>query len=317
VVRLRTSDSAEATLRPILHAPVLTFLMEAHNALSARIVEESGFEGIWASGLGIATAMGMRDCNEASWRQVLDVVETMVDVTDIPIVLDGDSGHGNYNNVRLLVRKLCQRGVAGVCFEDKPYPKLNSFAQDSQWLAPIDEFCGKVKAAKDSQENEEFCVIARTEALVSGLGLTEALRRAHAYSDAGADAIVAHSKQSTAREVLDFGREWARRTPLWIIPTTYPGIIPQAAWRAGISTVIWANHNLRAAINAMREVSRQIKSECSSLNVEEKITTVAEVLAVFDHEELLRADRLYGGAPLGTARPTAAFDSHNSGVNRR
>src|ERR671936_2117274 len=114
-------------LRTMLSSPTLEFLIEAHNGLSARIVEEAGFKGIWGSGLSISASLGVRDSNEASWTQVLEVIEFMSDATRIPILLDGDTGFGNFNSVRRLVRKLEQRGVAGVCIEDKLFPKTNSF----------------------------------------------------------------------------------------------------------------------------------------------------------------------------------------------
>jgi hypothetical protein len=104
----------------------MSFIMEAHNGLSAKIVEEAGFKGIWGSGLSISAGMGVRDSNEASYTQVLDTLEFMSDATEIPILLDGDTGYGNYNNARRLVRKLEQRGIAGVCLEDKLFPKTNS-----------------------------------------------------------------------------------------------------------------------------------------------------------------------------------------------
>src|SRR5512145_2609630 len=114
-------------MKNLLTSKGLSFLCEAHNGLSAKIVEETGFKGIWASGLSISAALGVRDNNEASWTQVLDVVEFMSDATAIPILLDGDTGYGNFNNARRLVRKLEQRNIAGVCLEDKLFPKTNSF----------------------------------------------------------------------------------------------------------------------------------------------------------------------------------------------
>ncbi|MDA0705025.1 MAG: isocitrate lyase/phosphoenolpyruvate mutase family protein, partial [Proteobacteria bacterium] len=159
-----------ARLGAMLASPDLRFLMEAHNGLSAKIVEEAGFQGIWASGLSISAALGVRDNNEASWTQVLEVIEFMADATTIPILLDGDTGYGNFNNFRRLVRKLCQRGVAGVCIEDKQFPKTNSFLGENQPLADIDEFCGKIKAGKDSQTDPDFNVVARIEALIAGWG---------------------------------------------------------------------------------------------------------------------------------------------------
>ncbi len=193
-----------ARLRAMLLSDETEFLMEAHNGLSARIVREAGFKGIWASGLAISAQFGVRDNNEASWTQVVDDLEFMADASDLPILLDGDTGYGNFNNVRRLVRKLEQRGIAGVCIEDKVFPKTNSFiGGERQPLADVDEFCGKIKAGKDAQHDEHFSIVARVEALIAGWGMDEALRRAEAYRAAGADAILIHSKLSKPDEILD------------------------------------------------------------------------------------------------------------------
>ena len=205
----------------MITSPQLEFLMEAHNGISAKIAEESGFEGIWASGLTISAALGMRDNNEASWTQVLEVLEFMVGATSIPILVDGDTGYGNFNNVRRVVRKLCQRRIAGICIEDKLYPKTNSFLGDDQPLVDINKFCGKIKAGKDSQMDSDFCLVARIEALILGRGMEEALHRAEAYKAAGADAILIHSKQSNADEILTFCSAWNNSLPVIIVPTKY------------------------------------------------------------------------------------------------
>ena len=115
----KNTQTRSAKLRQMLQSAELEFLMEAHNGLSARIVREAGFKGIWASGLTISAQFGVRDNNEASWTQVVDMLEFMADASDLPILLDGDTGYGNFNNMRRLVRKLEQRGIAGVCIEDK------------------------------------------------------------------------------------------------------------------------------------------------------------------------------------------------------
>src|SRR5262245_37990361 len=164
-------------LKRLIRSEEMSFLMEAHSGLSARIAEEAGFAGIWASGLSISALLGVRDNNEASWTQVLEVAEFMSDATSVPILLDGDTGYGNFNSMRRLVRKLEQRGVAGVCIEDKLFPKTNSFIRGrSQPLADIEEFCGKVRAGKDAQLDDDFVIVARVEALIAGWGLDEALR---------------------------------------------------------------------------------------------------------------------------------------------
>ncbi len=272
--------------------------MEAHNGLSAKIVEEVGFACIWASGLAISAALGVRDNNEASWTQVLEVLEFMADATSIPILLDGDTGYGNFNNVRRLVRKLCQRGVAAVCIEDKLFPKANSFIGDGQALADMEEFCGKIKAGKDCQTDPNFSIVARTEALVSGRGLDEALRRADAYEAAGADAILIHSKAKTADEVLAFAARWHNRCPLIVVPTTYSGVPTEHLHRAGIAMAIWANHNLRASIAAMRTVSQRIQRQENLLGVEGMVASLDEVFAISDNRELYEAERRYL-APAG------------------
>jgi phosphoenolpyruvate phosphomutase len=287
--------SKAARLRAMLNAPDLSFIMEAHNGLSAKIVEQAGFEGIWASGLSISAALGVRDSNEASWTQVLEVLEFMSDATRVPILVDGDTGYGNFNNVRRLVRKLCQRNVAGVCIEDKLFPKTNSFIGDAQPLADIEEFCGKIKAGKDSQLDDDFCMVARVEALISGWGIDEALRRAEAYHAAGADAILVHSKLKTADEILRFMAEWGGRCPVVIVPTMYHATPTEAFAKAGISLVIWANHNLRAAITAMREVSERIKRDGNLSGVEGRVASVQDVFDLSENAELNEAERRYLG----------------------
>jgi len=285
--------SKSARLRALLEGPELGFLMEAHDGLSAKIAEEAGFEAIWASGLSMSAALGVRDSNEASWTQVLEVLEFMADATGIPILMDGDTGYGNFNNVRRLVAKLCQRGIAGACIEDKLFPKTNSFIGDGQPLADMEEFCGKIKAGKDSQTDPDFVLVARVEALISGWGLDEALKRAHAYRDAGADAVLIHSKQSNANEIMSFMREWDDSCPVVIVPTTYYGTPTDQFRAAGVNAVIWANHSVRASISAMREAARKIHDEESVVDLEDRIATVKDIFQLAGNDELKDAEDRY------------------------
>ena len=292
--------SKPGRLRALLQAPALSFIMEAHNGLSGKIVEEAGFEGIWASGLSMSAALGVRDNNEASWTQVLEMLEFMADATTIPILVDGDTGYGNFNNVRRLVKKLCQRGIAGVCIEDKLFPKTNSFIGENQPLADVEEFCGRIKAGKDSQSDDDFQLVARVEALIAGWGMDEALRRAEAYHKAGADAVLIHSKKATADEITGFCEAWGGRAPVVIVPTMYHRTPTQTFRDAGVSMVIWANHNMRAAVSAMRQVSTAIRESESLVAVEEEIAPVREVFALTGQAELAAAEARYlaaGGGP--------------------
>ncbi|AWB42962.1 phosphoenolpyruvate mutase [Paenibacillus sp. CAA11] len=281
-------------LRNLIESEKLGFIMEAHNGLSAKIVEEAGFKGIWASGLSISAAMGVRDNNEASWTQVLDVLEFMSDATSIPILLDGDTGYGNFNNARRLVKKLEQRDIAGVCIEDKQFPKMNSFISGQlQPMADIEEFCGKIKAMKDTQTDDDFMVVARVEAFITGRGLGEALRRAEAYRKAGADAVLIHSKRPDIMEIEAFMKEWAGRLPVVIVPTKYY-LTPTAKFRElGISLVIWANHNLRSSIKVMEQVSRKIYQDESLVHIEKDIASIEEVFRLQGAEELKAAEQKY------------------------
>ncbi len=282
------------TLRNILSSPAMEFMLEAHNALSAKLVEESGFKAIWASGLSISASMGVRDCNEASWTQVLDIIEFMSDATTVPILLDGDTGYGNFNNLRRLVRKLEQRGIAGVCIEDKLFPKTNSFIDgERQPLASIEEFTGKIKAGKDSQSSSDFNVIARVEAFIAGWGLDEALKRADAYRLAGADAVLIHSKRSDCHEIEMFMKEWGGRHPVIIVPTKYYTTPTERFRQMGISVVIWANQVLRASVNSIKNVARRIHDDESISNVEHNIAPISDIFELQKADELSQAEKVY------------------------
>ncbi|MCH8263503.1 MAG: phosphoenolpyruvate mutase [Proteobacteria bacterium] len=289
-----TLPTKSGKLRALLESNQLEFIMEAHNGISAQIVEQAGFKGIWGSGLAMSAQFGVRDSNEVSWTQVVDILEFMSDATEIPILLDGDTGYGNFNNMRRLVKKLEQREIAGVCIEDKLFPKTNSFIDgERQPLADVDEFCGKIKAGKDSQHNPDFCIVARVEALIAGWGIREALERAEAYHRAGADGILIHSKLSQANEVLEFAHEWENRSPLVIVPTTYYSTPTDIFRNANISLVIWANHMVRAAVASMEKISADIYANESVIDVEDNIAPVKKLFSLQGAAELSEAQERY------------------------
>jgi len=289
-------------LKNLLNSAQTEFILEAHNGLSARIVEEAGFKGIWGSGLALSAQHAVRDNNELSWTQVVETLEFMTDVTSIPILLDGDTGYGDFNNMRRLVRKLGQIGVAGVCIEDKLFPKTNSFIQgEAQPLEDIQTFCGKIQAGKDSQTDDDFRIVARVEAFIAGWGLDEALKRAEAYRAAGADAVLIHSKHSQPDQVLGFAKEWANRSPLVIVPTKYYATPTEVFEEAKISLVIWANHMIRTCITAMQATAANIHATRSLVECEERIASVPEIFRLQGADELLEAEKRYargGGHPV-------------------
>ena len=201
-----------------------------------------------------------------------------------------------------------------MCIEDKLFPKTNSFIDGNQALADVEEFCGKIKAGKDSQSDDDFSIVARVEALIAGWGLDEALRRAEAYHAAGADAILIHSKKSTAEEIFAFAKEWGERAPLVIVPTMYYATPTERFREAKISLVIWANHNLRGAITAMRDVSRRIYEEEGLGSVEGRVASVKEVFAIADTGELDAAERKYLGGQRQETKAVVLAASRGSAL---
>ena len=289
-----TKEKKTSQFRSLLNSEILEFLLESHNGISAKIAEESGFKGLWAGGLAISAQYGVRDSNEASWTQILEVLEFMSDATSIPIMLDGDTGYGNFNNVRRLIGKLEQREIAAVCIEDKLYPKTNSFiGGNKQQLADIDEFCSRIKAGKDAQKDDLFSVITRVEAFIAGWGLSEAIKRAEAYRQAGSDAILIHSAMTNPSEILAFQKEWGDRLPVIIVPTKYYSTPTQIFAQAGFSIAIWANHMIRSSIEAMQKTATSIMQDQSVVKLEDRIASVSEIFRLQGVSELLQAEELY------------------------
>ena len=281
--------------RIIKGANLMALAMEAHSALSAIIAEKAGFPVIWASGLSLSSVHGLHDANELSWSQVLEALAFMVDRVDVPLLLDGDSGYGDFNNFRLVMRYLVRMGVAGVVIEDKVFPKRNSFAESAQHLAPVGEFCGKLKAGRDVSGEGGPMIVARAEGFIAGRPLSETLDRCDAYVDAGADAIFIHSKRKDPSEIYDFCRIWNGRTPVIACPTTYCSESFANLEAAGIALAICANQSLRASIRAMTEVCRAIRKGEALSCVESGIAPVAEIFDLLDYDEFYRAEATYLG----------------------
>src|SRR5438128_10224645 len=193
----------------------------AHDALSAKLAEEAGFDAIWASGFGISAVQAVPDANILTLTETLDAVRRIVDAVDIPVIADCDNGYGNAINVMRTAGEFERAGAAGICIEDNEFPKRCSFyAGVRRGLVPAEEHARKVEAAIAARREGSFLVIARTEALIAGLGQEEALRRARAYANAGADAVLVHSKAHDFTELRAFAAVWDHPVPLVAVPTT-------------------------------------------------------------------------------------------------
>ena len=266
--------------------------MEAHNGISAKLVEKSNFDGIWASGLTISASMGLRDVNEMSWSQVCDILNYITLSSNLPVILDADTGYGSFNNTIHLARHLERIGIEGICIEDKIFPKKNSFyLGNKQPLEDIETFAGKIKAIKDTFPNIQ--VIARIESLIAGWGIEEALKRAYAYREAGADAILIHSKKKNISEIDEFISSWEKDFPIVLVPTTYYKTKPEYFIKKKVRIVIWANHLLRSSISSMEKTLKIIKKDRSLKKIENNIFPVKEIFKITNMEELSKNEIKY------------------------
>lgn len=267
------------TLRHKIQQRGLVHVMAAHSPLSARLAEEAGFDGLWASGFELSALYGLPDVSLISMTQHLDMMRAIAAQSSLPIVADIDTGFGNAINVIHVIAEYERAGAAAVVIEDKTFPKVTSLVADGrQELLRIEEFQGKIAAAVATRKSRDFLVIARTEALIAGLGEAEALKRAAAYEAAGADMILIHSKQKTPDEVESFVRAWQGKLPIVIVPTAYPEMNEtriKALRKIGM--VIYGNHAIRACVTAMQDVFARIRKDGGIHAVNKDIVPVEEI----------------------------------------
>jgi phosphoenolpyruvate phosphomutase len=280
-------------LRTLLRADRPVVMAGAHDALSARLVEETGFDAVWASGFAVSASRAVPDASLLTMTDMLEAAQRMAGAVTIPIVADCDGGFGNVINTIHMVQVYERAGIAALCIEDSVFPKRCSLYQEPhRELVDSEEQALKIRAACEARR-EETVVIARTEAFVAGLGLQEALERAVMYADAGADAILVHSTRETGCEVLDFASHWHREVPLVAVPTTYTGIQVDEFARAGVRVIIFANQAMRASIRAMRETLLQLRADGSAASVEGQIAPLIEVADLVRLDQLRAHERRY------------------------
>ena len=257
----------------------LVHIMAAHSPLSARLAEEAGFDGIWASGFELSALYGLADVSLISMTQHLDMMRAIAEQIELPIVADIDTGFGNAINVIHAIRQYERAGASAVVIEDKSFPKVTSLiAGGRQDMVRIEEFQGKIEAARSVRRDKDFVIVARTEALIAGLGQEEALKRAHAYEAAGADMILVHSKQKTPDEIEAFVKAWDGKAPIALVPTAYPQMtVARVRELKKIGLLIWGNHAVRASVGAMRKTFAQIRKDGGIHGVEGSIASVEDV----------------------------------------
>ncbi len=258
--------------------------------MSAKLVETNNFDAIWAGSFAISATHALPDASILTMTEFLHVAQNMVDSCSIPVIADCDTGFGGPSNVRHLVKKYEKAGIAAICIEDKVFPKQNSLLEEgTQELLSEKDFVAKIIAAKEAKNSEDFMVIARVEALIAGLGIDEALKRASAYEKAGADAILIHSKMTNPNEIFNFCDKWNSEIPLIAIPTKYPSVTLKELSNHNVKIVIYANQTLRAAYTAISNLLQQISNAESLDQVKVKISSMEEIFKLqemYDVKEL-------------------------------
>lgn len=245
--RLRAAlGDAAASRRPVQ-------AIGAVNAMAARVAVEAGFDALWVSGLEVSAAYGLADENLLGSRDLADVVTSLCRVTDLPVIVDVDNAAGTGASAARFGFDLQAAGAAAVCLEDSRYPKCNSFSEHRvQAMAETGAVCEQIKELKAAAPG--LLLIARTETLICGASMDEALARAASYEAAGADAVLLHSKDTTGNQALEVGRRWSG-VPLVTVPTAFPHLDRRLLGGAGFVLAIYANQLTRAALAAMHRAA--------------------------------------------------------------
>ncbi len=279
-------------LRHLLAHKDIVRVMEAHDGLTGLIVdktslEEDGvrkeFDAIWVSSLCDSTAKGKPDIELVDNTSRLITLNEILEVTTKPIILDGDTG-GLVEHFVYMIRTLERLGISAIIIEDKMGLKKNSLygTAVTQELADKEDFAYKIKAGKQAQLGKAFMIISRIESLIAGFGIDDALERAHAYIESGADGIMIHSKEKDGTEIKEFlqryNSEFARKVPVILVPTTYNHLTERELSELGCDIVIYANHLIRSAYPAMVETAETILKHERSLEVDGQCMSIKDIL---------------------------------------
>jgi phosphoenolpyruvate phosphomutase len=256
----------------------------AFDSMSAKLVESSGFDAVWAGSFAISAVHALPDASILTMSEFFDAASNMSSTCEIPIIADCDTGYGGPSNVRHMVQKYENAGISSICIEDKTFPKQNSLLENGKNdLLSQKEFVAKILAAKEARNDKNLIIIARVEALISGAGMNEALKRATAYEKAGADAILIHSKQKTPDEIFEFTDSWKGSAPIVVVPTTYDSVKISELESHKIKMVIYANQTLRVAHMAMTRLLEDMIKVDHISDIKDKMSTMQDI---FDLQEM-------------------------------
>ena len=289
-----TPDTRRSSLKKLLEAKSLIRILEAHNGLTGLIVEKtkvdnSEFDGMWLSSLTHSASKGKPDIQYVDITTMSQTLSEIFEVTTKPMIVDLDNG-GLVEHFKPMVRNLERLGVSAVIIEDKIGQKRNSLFEDTsnQLQDTIEDFSYKISEGKKARVTKDFMVIARIESFILGNGLEDALKRAEAYINAGADGIMIHSKSKSADEISSFCKEYksfSKRVPLIVVPSTYNYVTEGELDFMGVNVVIYANHLLRSAYPPMVNTAKSILENKRSLESNTYCLPIKEILKLIPTED--------------------------------
>ena len=287
-----TAIAKRARLRAGLASDRAVLAVGAHDALTAKLIGECGFDAVWVSGLAVATMVyGIPDVNLTTMNETLDAAIRIDRATDVPVIVDCDNGFGALNNVVRTFVEFEAAGIAAICVEDNLFPKRNSLlgADTKRELVPVREQARRLRAAKEAQAGDDFTLIARVESLIAGHGVEDACARADAYAEAGVDVILIHSRDKTLGEIEGFLGSWGKlgSVPLAAVPTLFPTFTDADLRARGFNLVILANQPMRAAVKAVEETLETLARERRASAVDPHIATVEHLFDLVGTKEAI------------------------------
>jgi len=282
------------SIHELLSKTPMVRLCGVHNAMSARLAEEAGFEGCWLSSFEAHASCRLPDADILSIPDYADMCNKISDRTSIPVVVDGDAGGGSPINTIRMVREYGKNGASGICIEDNQYPKRCSFYEGvSRTLAHPKSHAAKIRAACDNRISDDFYVVARTEALIVGLSVSEAVDRVGVYRDAGADAILVHHKGKDPDSMFEVIDKLDYSIPLVAVPTTYNEVTESDLAAHGIKIVIYANYGIRSAVKAMKSTFAIIAENHYLGAANTEVVDMSEIFRLIGVEDLEANEKKY------------------------
>lgn len=281
------------SLKDMIYSKKPVRILEAHNGLTGLIVEKTKvekngkireFDGMWVSSLCDSTAKGKPDIELVDLTSRLNTINDILEVTTKPIIVDGDTG-GQIEHFIYTVKTLERLGVSAIIIEDKTGLKKNSLfgTEVRQTQDTIEHFCAKIRAGREARVTSDFMIISRIESLIANAGMDDAIKRAKAYIEAGADGIMIHSKEKDGAEIIEFCEKYSQlenRVPIIVVPTSYNFMKESQLIELGVNVIIYANHLIRSAYPAMVNTARSILENGRSKEASEKCMPIKEILTL-------------------------------------